>query len=436
MNFEKKAYSVKELVDAWNSGSMVRNPEYQRGEAWTLTQKQALVDSLFRHYPIPPLFLEKKMLPGLGGAKSEKYEIIDGQQRRLAISEYFAGSFPLLAPTDKRLKLPVSLRPRPAGWADRRYLALDADLRHELDNAKVDVFQVSKVDHADEVRDLFIRLQSGTALTRQQIRDAWPGTLGPFVESLAGKLNKRPRFELFELVDGRGLRDEEGDAKDPYVKHRQTCAQLMRIMLGRMAEPFEFPSISAGDLDGLYHEFTDIDPEGDSIRRVLQVFEQVEEVSKQIGRQYLRKYKIHKQGMFALCLFFQDSFRNPNFKMDQESIRKLAKYVTVEAPKAEGKSSSAASNAAYYEKWRSHLPEGIGLKLDAKRLFDDAQKAELHRLAGGKCVKCDAETTVEDGEADHFPVPHRDGGPTSIENGRFVCKICHPRGRPRLETLA
>jgi hypothetical protein len=46
MDFEKMAYSLKDLVDAWNSGSMVRNPEYQRGEAWTLPQKQALVDSL------------------------------------------------------------------------------------------------------------------------------------------------------------------------------------------------------------------------------------------------------------------------------------------------------------------------------------------------------------------------------------------------------
>jgi uncharacterized protein with ParB-like and HNH nuclease domain len=60
MIFEKKAYPLKELVDAWNSGSMVRNIEYQRGEDWSLPQKQALLDSLFRHYPIPPLFLERR----------------------------------------------------------------------------------------------------------------------------------------------------------------------------------------------------------------------------------------------------------------------------------------------------------------------------------------------------------------------------------------
>lgn len=432
MIFEKTAYTLKELVGAWKDGLLVRNPEYQRGEAWTLPQKQALVDSLFRHYPIPPLFLERKLKASLGGAKSEKFEIIDGQQRLLAISEYFSGNFPLLGANDKRLRLPVSLRKQPAPWAEHRYDGLSHDLRAQLDNSKVDVFLVSHVDHPDEIRDLFIRLQSGTALTRQQIRDAWPGNIGPFVESLAGKLQKRPRFEFFELVDGRGLRDEEGDARDPYVKHRQTCAQLLRIMLARMIEPSEFPSISAGDLDGLYHEYTDIDLQGPTIQKSLQVFQAVEDIGHEIGRMYIRKYKIHKQGIFALCTFFQDAFRNPNFKMDHVSIRKLAEYVTTAAPKAEGKSSSAPKNAAYYEKWRSLLPEGVGIKLDPKRLFDDSQKLELRRLSGGKCKKCDRSTELADGEGDHYPIPHRDGGPTTIENGRFVCKDCNRPGRPRL----
>jgi hypothetical protein len=50
MEFEKKPYKVAELVAAWDNGSMVRNPEYQRGAACTLAQKQAFIDSLFRRY--------------------------------------------------------------------------------------------------------------------------------------------------------------------------------------------------------------------------------------------------------------------------------------------------------------------------------------------------------------------------------------------------
>jgi hypothetical protein len=108
----------------------------------------------------------------------------------------------------------------------------------------------------------------------------------------------------------------------------------------------------------------------------------------------------------------------------------LAQYVSGDLPKAEGKSTSAASNAAYYEKWREHLPAGVGFKLDAKRLFDENQKQELYRRSAGKCSKCGVQIDITEGEADHYPKPHRDGGPTTIENGRFVCKSCHPRGRP------
>lgn len=440
MIFEKKSYPVKELVIAWGNGSMLLNSEYQRGEAWSLPQKQALVDSLFRTYPIPPLFLERKQSAGLGGGVTEKFEVIDGQQRLIAISEFFADNFPLLSPADKKLRLPVSLRSRPALWAEKHYTALDLEQRERLDNTKIDVYLISEVDHPDEVRDLFIRLQSGTALTRQQIRDAWPGNLGPFVVSLAGKragkIHKHPRFEFFQLVDGRGRRREGDEMTDPYAKHRLTCAQLLRILFGRMTEIGHFPKTSAADLDGLYHEYTDIDLQGETIGRVLKVFDHVEDVFTQIGRIYVRKYKVHKQGMFALCLFFQDALRNPQFKMDHASINNLAKYVTVGAPKATGRSSSAANNSAYYDLWREHLPENIGVKMDAKRAFDDQQKRTLYEAAGRKCVMCGDDTEFEDGEGDHYPIPHRDGGPTVIENGRFVCKACHPRGRPKLPDVA
>lgn len=55
---EEQVCTVKDIVKAGEAGSLVRNPEYQRGEACTLPQKQALIDSLYRRYPIPPLFLD------------------------------------------------------------------------------------------------------------------------------------------------------------------------------------------------------------------------------------------------------------------------------------------------------------------------------------------------------------------------------------------
>lgn len=61
MEFEQSEYSVGDIVDAWNNNSLQRNDEYQRSETWSLQQKQALVDSILRGYPIPSIFLYRKI---------------------------------------------------------------------------------------------------------------------------------------------------------------------------------------------------------------------------------------------------------------------------------------------------------------------------------------------------------------------------------------
>ena len=127
-----------------------------------------------------------------------------------------------------KLKLPNSLRKLPAPWGKRKFSELDQNLRQELTTKQIDVFVISELVDADEVRDLFIRLQSGTALTRQQIRDAWPGSIGPFIVGLAGKLDSAPSVTLFKQIDRRGAggpRSEE--ESDSYDSDRQFCAVVL-----------------------------------------------------------------------------------------------------------------------------------------------------------------------------------------------------------------
>ncbi|HYS21701.1 MAG TPA: DUF262 domain-containing protein, partial [Gemmatimonadales bacterium] len=97
------------------AGSLLRNPEYQRGEAWTELQKAAFIDSIFRAYPVPALFLHETHAPGLDEAPSKKYEIVDGQQRLMALRDFAAGKFGLLSVDEKsKLRLPKGVRARPA----------------------------------------------------------------------------------------------------------------------------------------------------------------------------------------------------------------------------------------------------------------------------------------------------------------------------------
>lgn len=82
MNTRERKFSVAKLVQAHNAGHLLRNPEYQRGEAWREYQKAAFIDSIYRSYPVPALFLFVVEREGLEDRPVKKFEIVDGQQTR------------------------------------------------------------------------------------------------------------------------------------------------------------------------------------------------------------------------------------------------------------------------------------------------------------------------------------------------------------------
>ncbi|MSQ36615.1 MAG: hypothetical protein EXR63_05710 [Dehalococcoidia bacterium] len=110
MKFKLTDYTVGDLVAAYQSGSLARNPEYQRAPRGACRRNRALSTRFSESIRFLPLFLERKELPGLGGTKSERFEIIDGQQRILSLNEYLADNFDLLGADDPNLRLPLSLR--------------------------------------------------------------------------------------------------------------------------------------------------------------------------------------------------------------------------------------------------------------------------------------------------------------------------------------
>ena len=435
---EKKA-SVRSLVENLDRGLLTRNPEYQRGEAWDEAQKQTFADSILRGYPVPALFFHRIAISNLEGGESVKYEIVDGQQRLTALRDFTSNKFAMLAIDDKKLRLPPSIRKMPAPWAGRYFRDLVPELHSAFLDTEILVYYVTPDSSQDEIRDLFIRLQSGTALTRQQVRDAWPGQLGPFVEELAGKLSRRPAVGLFRVIDRRGVKTEEEDQKDQFVADRQMCASLLNVFIARASDPFNVPSSSARDLDGLYHERTEFDASGElatAFKKVLElataVFKKASDAAAQGG--VAKKEKFRRIEVLAVCMYLQDMLRGALYRFDPPAVKELAHRVITKGVKvkAEGKGTSGRVVAKFYEDWRSAIGIDLGARLDPKRAFDDEDKKEIFERADGKCTICGEAVERDEEEYDHFPVPHRDGGQTRPDNGRLVHRACHPRtGPPR-----
>ena len=429
MKYTKESRSVSQLVKAFQAGSLLCNREYQRGEQWKPQQKAGFVDSIFRNYPVPPLFLLAVENEGLDDTPVTRWEIVDGQQRLIALREFRAGDIRLLK-TDKesKLRLPGIVRERPAPWAGYIYDELAAGLRDDFDNALVDVYRIGPDTHPDEVRDLFIRLQSGTALSRQQVRDAWPGNLGPFIESVAGKLQKKPSRRIFALVDRRGQRVDE-DMRDEFVTNRQLAAQFIRIFKTREPDSFAYPSVSASELDGLYHAETDWDARSPLALRFLELLDDTARVLERLPTQ--RKFK--KLDVFVIFMYLHDVTKGPRAKISSSFLSDIAaafaKASSLERP-VTGKGTSARALKSSYEWWRKHSPDSSLVRLDPCRLFDQKQKRDIWEKSNGICAICGMPVEAGGAEYDHHPIPYRDGGPTDVSNGRLVHDRCHPRGRP------
>ncbi|MGH9107138.1 MAG: DUF262 domain-containing protein [Acidimicrobiales bacterium] len=48
------------MTGSWANRSIRPNPEYQRGLQWKRRQQQLLIDSIFRGYPLPRFYFERK----------------------------------------------------------------------------------------------------------------------------------------------------------------------------------------------------------------------------------------------------------------------------------------------------------------------------------------------------------------------------------------
>lgn len=82
--------SIQSLYSWYSENKLYVNRRYQRKLVWTLTEKQRLIESILKRYPIPAILVaERDGTPGT-------YEIIDGLQRLHAIVSFIETAFSTL----------------------------------------------------------------------------------------------------------------------------------------------------------------------------------------------------------------------------------------------------------------------------------------------------------------------------------------------------
>lgn len=253
-------WTVGELAENFQKKILSVNPEYQRGAVWDDAQCCMFLDSVLRRYYMPLIYLRQ-----LSG--EDRYEIIDGQQRISALWGFVydepviaikkkikakdTGGWstvrrpipPLFVPANEPSRFPEFLREQTCSWAGKKFANFAPELQGQLRNHLLSVVVIDGTD--DETRDMFIRLQGGSVLTGQEIRDSWPGDFCDFVLNIGGKEPMERAGHAFFNEVFHSPNPDRGEV-------RQLVAQVFSLLLFHWETNGKFCSIQAGVLNERY----------------------------------------------------------------------------------------------------------------------------------------------------------------------------------------
>ncbi len=196
--------TVKQYVKMFNNHEICLDNEAQRGTVWTRTQQSALIESILLGISIPTFYLNNRTTD-INGKTVEVKDVLDGKQRSTAIIKFVNDSYRLTGIN-------------PLIWIDNTAVEHEIDLNGLLFSELPEDFQDAIYSYnldfkyysdleQDDVYDLFLKLNSGSALksndvTRNKVADK-------------ASLNTLNQHKLFSVI----LTDKALDShtQDSYV---------------------------------------------------------------------------------------------------------------------------------------------------------------------------------------------------------------------------
>ena len=166
-----------ELLSSKLETGDIEIPEFQRDHVWPISKASRLIESFLLGLPVPQIFLYRE-------PKSQKWLVVDGQQRLKAVHAFFKGIY-----KTKEFRL----NGLDSEWNNKTFEELSEPDRRRLKNVTLRATIFEQVDPADNtsIFEVFERLNTGgMSLTAQEVRNAViGGDLNKLTKSLALKEN-------------------------------------------------------------------------------------------------------------------------------------------------------------------------------------------------------------------------------------------------------
>lgn len=158
MNRRPTPQDITWLLDLNKNGQLDLDPPYQRRSVWTRKDRQFFLDTIFRNYPCPAIFLHKDIVE----EGKTIYHVVDGKQRLQTIFDFVAGKLRIADDFG-------DIRLNGKRWSD---LQGEQELKYRLWNYTVTVEFLDSVE-SGLVNNVFDRLnRNSRKLTAQELRHA------------------------------------------------------------------------------------------------------------------------------------------------------------------------------------------------------------------------------------------------------------------------
>ena len=171
MKCESIDLEIETIVNRIKNEDMDLQPDFQRGEIWTLQKKQKLIDSILRGWKIPPIHVIHN--------NQSIDEVLDGQQRLAAIRDFYDNIIcidgKILPENSELIQLDgMHYRDLPKKW------------QRQFRQYSIVIIRLTEYQ-PEEPAELFYRLNQPTTLTSAEQRNAYIGVTRDQVKELSNK---------------------------------------------------------------------------------------------------------------------------------------------------------------------------------------------------------------------------------------------------------
>ncbi len=165
------------VLKKWhNQHSLNMTHPIQRSSGqWSALNQSLLIDSVLNDYIIPPLYFDKRK----GEDGSNCYYVVDGQQRLSVLFSYMNDGFVLHS------KIPsIEIDGVTYEVAGKKYSEQAEDVQKAIQDGFFTIYQLEDTTN-EELEEVFLRLNSGVALSKVQLARPKMGTeMASFLNSL------------------------------------------------------------------------------------------------------------------------------------------------------------------------------------------------------------------------------------------------------------